>query len=274
MTLPHRPSRILADLRALGVAPGQTVMLHASVKAIGPVMGGPNTIVQSLFDALTPTGTLMMYAGWADIPDFIDELPADEQAAYRAEHPAFDPATARAVRDHSVLAEVLRTWPATRRSLNPEASMIANGADAEWLTADHALDYGYGVASPLARLVERGGQVLLLGAPLDTITLLHHAEYHARLRDKRVVNYSCPVLQAGTRVWVDIEDFDTGEPHDAYSLEGVALAYLAEHPVPQSRVGDAAAYLFPAAPLVAFAVDWLEKHFGPVDPATSQAGPG
>jgi len=274
MTLPHRPSRILADLRALGVAPGQTVMLHASVKAISPVMGGPNTILQALLDALTPKGTLMMYAGWADIPDFVDELAADEQAAYLAEHPAFDPETARAVRDHSVLAEFLRTWPGTRRSHNPEASMIAKGAAAEWLTADHALDYGYGAVSPLARLVERSGQVVLLGAPLDTITLLHHAEYHARLRNKRVIHYRCPLLRSGSRVWVDIEDFDTSEPHDAYSLEGIALAYLAEHPVPQGRVGDAASYLFPAAPLVAFAIEWLEKHFGPVDLATIQASPG
>jgi aminoglycoside 3-N-acetyltransferase len=265
MTVPHLPSRLRADLRALGVAPGQTVMLHASVKAVGPVMGGPDTILQSLFDVLTPSGTVMMYAGWADIPDFVQELPEDQRVLYVAEHPAFDPATSRSVRDHSVLTEFLRTWPGTRRSLNPESSMVAHGALAEWLTAGHGLDYGYGSASPLAKLVAHGGSVLLLGAPLDTITLLHHAEYHARLRTKRVIRYRCPVLVDDARVWVDVEDFGTGDPHDDYTLEEIALAYLAEHPARQGRVGDASCYLFPAAALADFAVTWLEAHFGPTE---------
>ena len=53
--------------------------------------------------------------------------------------------------------------------------MAAVGAQAEWLTRDHPSDYGYGPGSPLAKLVESGGKVLMLGAPLDTITLLHYA---------------------------------------------------------------------------------------------------
>ena len=102
---------------------------------------------------------------------------------------------------------------------------------------------------------------MLLGAPLDTITLLHHAEYHARIRDKRAIHYRCPVLRAGARVWVEIDDFDTSEPHAEYTLAGIARAFLAEHPVPQGRVGAAPAFLFPAGPLVEYAVKWLEARF-------------
>jgi len=61
-------SRIADDLRNLGVLPGQVVMLHASVKAIGWVVGGPDMVLQALFDVLTPAGTLMMYVGWEDTP--------------------------------------------------------------------------------------------------------------------------------------------------------------------------------------------------------------
>jgi aminoglycoside 3-N-acetyltransferase len=260
--LPHTHAQLVAGFAALGVQPGQVIMLHASLKAVGVVMGGPNVILQALLDTLTPTGTLMMYAGWQDLPDFISDLSEAEQQLYYEQHPVFDPAIARSVRENSVLAEFLRTWPGAQRSNNPEASMVAVGAQATQLTANHPLNYGYGAGSPLEKLVQLGGYVLMLGAPLDTITLLHYAEYRAKLHHKNIVRYQCPLLQNGQKVWVDIEDFDTGEAHDDYSFEQIANSYLAERHVQRGRVGNAAAYRFDAADLSHFAITWLETHFG------------
>jgi aminoglycoside 3-N-acetyltransferase len=254
-------SQLVDELTALGVASGQIVMVHASVKAIGRIMGGPNVIIQALLDALTPTGALMMYVGWEDIPDFIADLPQAVQQTYYAEHPPFDPLIARAVRDHGILAEIVRGWPGARRSLNPEASVAAIGAQAEEITRDHPLNYGYGVGSPLAKLVEARGQVLMLGAPLDTLTLLHYAENRAQMRSKRVIRYSCPILREGERVWVEIEDYDTGEPHGEYSFDGIAREYLALGKGRQGTIGNATSYLFDAADLSAFAIAWLELRF-------------
>jgi aminoglycoside 3-N-acetyltransferase len=256
------PSQLVNELEALGVAPGRIVMVHASVKAIGKIMGGPNVIVQALLDTLTPTGTLMMYVGWEDIPDFVVNLPPAVRQEYYAEHPPFDPRVARAVRDHGILAEIVRGWPGARRSLNPEASVAAIGAQAEWITQDHPLNYGYGVESPLEKLVEARGQVLMLGAPLDTLTLLHYAENRAQMRHKRVIHYSCPILREGERVWVEIEDYDTGEPHDEYSFEEITREYLALGKGWQGSIGSAPLYLFDAADLSAFAINWLEERFG------------
>jgi aminoglycoside 3-N-acetyltransferase len=201
-------SRLVADLRALGVdlGAGQALMLHASVKAVGKVMGGPNSIIQAVLETLGPDGTLMMYVGWEDLPDFIPDLPAALQQAYYDEHPAFDPAIARAVRDFGIVAECLRTWPGAQRSQNPEASMVAVGLQTRSLTDAHPRNYGYGPGSPLAKLIELHGQVLMLGAPLDTITLLHYAENVARLRQKAMVRYSCPIQEGGQRVWIDMEE--------------------------------------------------------------------
>lgn len=260
--IPYTRSQLAADINALGVIPGDVVMLHASYKAIGPVMGGPNEVVHALLDALTPAGTLMMYVGWNDIPDFLRDLPEAVQGAYRENHPPFDPLTARAVRDHGILAECVRTWPGSRRSMNPEASVCAVGARATWITGEHPLNYGYGAGSPFAKLVEARGRVLTLGAPLDTITLLHHAENRARIRHKRIVRYAVPLLRDGRTVWVDVEDFDTGDPLDDYTFDQIARAYLRAGGGQQGRIGDAESYLFNAADLVAFAVDWLELHFG------------
>jgi len=255
-------SSLVNAFRALGVTPGQTIMLHASVKSVGKVIGGPNVILQALMDALTPTGTLMMYAGWEDIPDFIADLEPETRRLYEVEHPAFDPRLAHAVRENSILVEFLRTWPGAFRSENPEASMVAVGARAEWITRDHPLNYGYGAGSPLAKLVESRGSVLMLGAPLDTVTLLHYAENRAALRHKATVHYSCPLMRDGKKVWVEIDDFDTGDPHDDYTFEEIAQEYLASGKGATGKIGSATSYLFDAADLSAFAIHWLETHFG------------
>lgn len=252
---------LVHDFKSLGITAGQTLMLHASVKAVGKVMGGPNVILQALLDVLGREGTLMMYAGWEDIPDFVLELPAQVRQRYYEEHPPFDPVIARAFRENSVLAEFLRTWPGSERSLNPEASMVALGKQARFLTENHSINYGYGINSPLARLVALRGHVLMLGAPLDTITLLHHAENLAHLRRKRVIHYQCPILRAGKKIWVDVEDYDTGNPHDDYTFDEIAHAYLDAEPSLQGNVGSANCHLFNAADLTTFAVHWLEERF-------------
>ena len=53
---------LASDFRKLGIAPGDTVMLHASVRAVGEVAGGPDAIHLALKSALSPEGTLMMDA--------------------------------------------------------------------------------------------------------------------------------------------------------------------------------------------------------------------
>ncbi|WIG60911.1 MAG: hypothetical protein OJF49_003659 [Ktedonobacterales bacterium] len=102
----------------------------------------------------------------------------------------------------------------------------------------------------------------MLGAPLGTITLLHHAEYLAQLRHKAVIHYQCPVLQDGQTIWIDVEDYNTSEAHDAYSFEEIAQAYLAAGGGAHGQVGNASSYLFDAAGLTGFAVAWLEQRFG------------
>lgn len=259
-TPPHTPARLKSDLAALGLEAGQTVMMHGSFKSLGGLMGGPNTVIDSLLDVLGEQGTLMMYVGWNDMPDFYD-IPPDEQPLYRQHHPPFDPLTARAVRDHGILADCLRTWPNVRRSLNPEASMAAVGRQADEITRDHPLNFGYGLGTPLHRLSEWGGKVLILGSPVSTVTLLHHAEALANMRHKNLVRHHCPILRDGKTVWVEMDDFDTSEPHGAYSFRQIMTDYLVTGAGQRGKVCDATSYLFDAPDVVRFATTWLEERF-------------
>ncbi len=174
-------SRLAADLRRAGVRTGGVLMVHTPMSALGWVAGGSEAVVRALLDALGPEGTLVAYASWQEHVYHASDWPPEHRHAYLAEPPAFDLLTAEAARDHGRIPERVRTWPGAERSAHPEASVVAVGPRARWLVERHPPDDAYGAHSPFARLGEAGGQVLMLGAPLDTVTLLHHAEGIARV---------------------------------------------------------------------------------------------
>jgi aminoglycoside 3-N-acetyltransferase len=172
---PVTRSRISHDLAELGLADGDVVMFHTRMSAIGYVAGGTQTIISALRDVVGSAGTLMVTCGWNDAPPYgLLTWPQAWQDAMREEHPAYDPDLSEADHDNGRLPEALRRRPGAVRSRHPDVSFAVLGAVAEELMADHSWDDFHGSGSPLARLVAHGGRVPMLGAPLDTMTLLHH----------------------------------------------------------------------------------------------------
>src|SRR5919112_1506402 len=195
-------SRLAQDLEKLGLGPSGVTMVHCQMSALGHVVGGAETVVRALLDAVGPGGTLMAYTGWQDAPpDDLGALGEDERRIYLEGHPAYDPRVALSSRDHGRVPEALRTWPGALHSGHPEAGVAALGPLADAITASHPYDDAYGAGTPYARLVELEGQVAMLGAPLETVTLVHHAEAVAEVPSKRRVSYGMPVMVGGERVW-------------------------------------------------------------------------
>ena len=241
-------------------------MVHTRMSALGWVIGGSETVVRSLLDALGPEGTLMAYASWADHVYQLEDWPEEHREAYHAEPPRWDPATGEVDPDYGRIPERVRTWPGALRSAHPEASVVAVGPQARWLTAEH--DDGYGAGSPFARLVEAGGQVLMLGAPLETVTLLHHAEAIASAPGKRTVTYEI-ALADGTHAVVhrhrDRRAARIRTSRSASTSRRVRRHRpdaLAAGVGERGVVGAAECHLFPARELTEFAVAWIEERFG------------
>ena len=257
---------LAADLARLGIARGDLVMVHAACNRVGSVLGGPDAIIAALRDAVGPDGTLMAYLDWeADWEQFQDTEGRIPEA-WRSHVLPFDPAGTRAARQNGTLPEFLRTTPGALRSGNPGASVAALGPKAAWLTADHPLDYGYGPGTPLARLVEARGKVLMLGAPLDTMTLLHHAEHLARLPGKRVIRVEVPFAAPEGIAWRMIEESDTSHPCVAALpedfIDRIVTDYLATGAGRQGPVGAAPCALVEAADILPFAIAWMERRAG------------
>jgi aminoglycoside 3-N-acetyltransferase len=254
-------------------------MVHTRMSAIGWVVGGSETVVRALLDVLGPEGTLMAYASWEEHVYRLTERPREHRDAYLAEPPVFDVSTAEVDREYGRIPERVRTWPGAERSAHPEASVVAVGARAKWLTEAHPQEDSYGKDSPFARLVEAGGQVLLLGAPLETVTLLHHAEAIAGVADKRRVTFKIVVGERGRaaeRTFTDIDTSDGAFPYEELGLDedpfaAIARAALAAGIGVRGHVGQAQSHLFPAHQLTVFAVSWIEDRFaaGGGSPRTS-----
>lgn len=246
-----------ADLNAIGLGSDDAVLVHAALRQVGRVLGGPDTILAAMQDTVGPGGTILGYTDWQLEDDERDDL------SLRPHIPAFDPLRSRSTRDNGFWPEMLRTTPGALRSGNPGASMAAVGGRAAWFTADHALDYGYGPRSPLGKLVEAQGKVLMLGATLDHMTLLHHAEHLADFPNKRVKRYQAPLLVDGVPTWRWFEEFDTSDPPDGQPDEYFATiveAFLATGKGRRGKIGEAPSVLVPAAEIVPFAVRWMEQN--------------
>jgi aminoglycoside 3-N-acetyltransferase len=176
----------------------------------------------------------------------------------------FDPASSRACRAWGILCEYIRTRTGAHRSGHPGHSFVAIGAKAAWLIDPHPLSYGFGAGTPLERFVTDRGRVLILGAPLSTATILHHAECIANIPGKRIVRYTAPVLRDGRRTMVPIEEFDTNDGIVDWQgpdyFELIMASYIAAGKAKVGPVGAAQSYLLDAQELTAWAVEWMERH--------------
>ncbi|MFC7096446.1 aminoglycoside N(3)-acetyltransferase [Halobaculum marinum] len=254
---PLTTDAIRADLRDLGVDPGETALVHSSLSAMGWVAGGAPTAVDALLGAVTATGTLAVPThstqlsdptDWENPPvpdDWVDTIKA-EAAPYR---PELTP-----TRLMGAIPECLRDYPGAIRSRHPTTSFAAWGADAEAVTADHAYDSPMGEASPLARLYDRDALIVRIG--VDANTSLHLAEYRADYGGTPEANGG-PVLVDGERRWVEFE-----EPESRDDFRDIEAAFEAEHPerVWRGTVGDAETTVCRMRPLVDFAVAWMERN--------------
>lgn len=237
----------LADqLTRLGVQPASSLMVHASLRKVGPIDGGADALLDALIETLGPRGTLLMVLG-AD-----DEEPFDALSSRVDEG------------DLGVLAEVFRTRRGVRVNDHAAARYGAIGPQSRHLLEPVPLHDYHGPGSVLARFTDGGGFVLRLGAAIDTVTLTHWAEYLARVPNKRRVRRRYERADSGEQ-WIEGLDDDDGivdwEQGDYFPQ--ILLDFLKTGQARIGPVGACAAELFAAKPFVDFAVEWLEARLTP-----------
>ncbi len=252
---PRTRNSLTADLRRLGLAEGMTVLVHSSLKSLGWVNGGPVAAIQALQDVLTPAGTLVMPAHTGDLSDPAywqnPPIPPSWHDLVRETMPVFDPRLTP-TRGMGRIAELFRTWPGVRRSFHPQLSFAAWGKQAEFVTANHELANALGEGSPLARVYDLDGYVLLLGVGYDSNTSFHLAEYRAG--KNKPFTAGGPMIRNGRHQWTTYNDIEFNE--ELFPQIGAEMEAQTDIVV-IGQVGSATCRFFRQKSGVDFVTNWL-----------------
>jgi aminoglycoside 3-N-acetyltransferase len=156
---------LIRELLELGVTRSGVLLVHTSFSKVKPVEGGPGGLISALQAALGMAGTLVMPSMSYD-----DDHPFDKKISPCPEM--------------GVVADTFWRRPGVMRSDNNHA-FAATGPLAERILAAHPVDVPHGLNSPVGRVYELDGQVLLLGVGHDANTTIHLAENLAGVRYRR-----------------------------------------------------------------------------------------
>lgn len=223
------------------------------------MVGGAQAVVLALADATGSGATLVMptHSGALSEPSHWRSPPVPEAwwDPIRQGTPAYDPVLTP-TRHMGAIVECFRHLHGVLRSAHPSASFAARGPAAATIVGDHHLDSALGEGSPLARIYDLDGWILLLGVGHGKNTSLHLAEHRARFPAKQWITLGAPVVVDGNRQWTTYRDLE-GRADDFNALGADFAATGRERRGP---VGAGGGLLVRQRAIVDFAVTWMEAH--------------
>lgn len=249
---------LIEQFRKCGVAEGQTLFVHTSLKSLGFVVGGAETLIRALLEIVGDEGTLMMPSQtWKNLDPSTGvhwEEPKEWWPIIRENWPAYDKDVTPAI-NMGVVAEMFRKWPGSTRSSHPARSIAAVGKHAQYITSDHDLSNIFGINSPVDKLYTLDGYVLLIGVDYDKNTSLHLAETRANFPTKRFTDESSAIMIDGKRQWVTY----TTQAVDDEDFIRLGHEYDKENNNEVYKVGNADVRFMKQRPLIDWTVRWMEK---------------
>ena len=254
----YTPTNLKNDFEKLGIQLGMTILVHSSLRSVGEVCGGPVAVILALEELLTEAGTLVMPTFNTNLTDPARwSSPPVKQSQIQSildEMPAFDLGLTP-TRKMGCVSETFRKQTDVIRSPHPHLSFAAWGKHAKYICAEHSLPYGLGEESPLARIYELGGYVLLIGVEHDRNTSIHLAEYSSRKSASYVVE-KAPMIVDGIRKWVEFDEIDLD---NSDFLKIGASFENASKEVCSGSVGDAQARFMSQVHLVDYAKNYMSQ---------------
>ena len=223
---------LIQELLELGVKTGGVLLVHTAFSQVKPVEGGPAGLISALRLVLGAEGTLVMPSMSYD-----DDQPFDK--------------TRSPCPEMGVAADTFWRLPAVLRSDNNHA-FAAVGPLATKITAPHPVDRPHGLDSPVGRVYELDGQVLLLGVGQDSNTTIHLGENLAGVRYRR--DKYITVLRDGVPTRLDYREID----HCCQNFSLVDVWLDERHLQKHGKVGHAEARLSRSRDIISVVTEHLK----------------
>jgi aminoglycoside 3-N-acetyltransferase len=256
---PNTINTLCKDLKDLGVKEGSVVLLHSSLSSLGWTVGGAVAMIKAFQKVLTQNGTLIMPCfssgntdpyKWENPP-----VPKEWWPIIRKHIPAYNPLYTP-TRGIGIIPEVFRKFPKVHRSMHPISSFTAWGQHAEIITKDHELEADLGENSPLSRIYDLNGYILLLGVTHSTNTSLHLAEYRSNYPSKGYYHTGSAMFVNGKRKWVEWKSLD----HKTDDFEEIGRAFEEKINYKPKKVGLAISRLLSQPEIIDFAIKWMKTY--------------
>lgn len=256
---PNTLTSLAKEFRKLGLHEGMTVLVHASLRSLGWVCGGAPTVILALETVLTEAGTLVMPTHSGDVSDPAKwenpPVPGSWWNIIKKEMPAFDH-DLTPTRAMGKIPETFRKQQSVVRSNHPQVSFAAWGKHKQYIIQDTKYDFALNEQSPLGRVYDLDGEVLLIGVDYSSNTSLHLAEYKANYITKRLIKNGFPVIEQTHRVWKEYDDID----YRTDDFEEIGRHYENGNDLKTGKVGNATCRLMKQRSLVDFAVQWMKNN--------------
>ena len=251
--------QLVRSLRELGVRNGMVLEVQSSRKSFGYVVGGAQTVVDALMDAVGYEGTIVMplQSGDNTEPSCWCRPPIDRRLFHtiREHTPAFDPRMSD-TRKMGRVVENFRRRQGVYFSYHPSSAFVAYGKYAKLICSEHSLHYSLSNESPLGQLWKLQAYVLLLGVDYTNCTGMHLGEYRSGVRP--IVLQGGSVETESGQKWVEYLDLELDS--DEFMEPGRRLERKGF--VNTCTIGNATCKLFPLRPAVDQTVVYLQQKYG------------
>lgn len=216
-------TRQLADM---GLRPEDTVMMHSSMKAIGPVEGGADTVLDALMDYFAPGMLLLPTHTWRQMSE-----------SYNLFDPAVEPACV------GILPNLFMKRLGVARSLHPTHSMAAWGPRAEeYVRGEENVTTPCAPEGAWGRLLQEKGKVLLVGVTHARNTYIHAVEemldVPERLTEKPVA-FRIAMPDGSVKDVQVHRHYNPYEPHISERFDKLMEGYFQTGAAIRGKLGDA-----------------------------------
>ncbi len=261
---PNTIKSLKEDFNVLGVEKGNIILMHSSLSQLGWTVGGPVSVIDAILEIISNEGTLIMptfSSGNTDPSEWESPpVPKEWWDDIKTNMPAFHPEKTPTL-GIGIIAETFRKYPNVIRSNHPTSSFCAWGKYAKYITENHRIEIDLGEGSPLAKIYELEGKILLLGVGHSSNSSIHLAEYRTNYKEKCYNIQGSAVMVNNERKWIEWKELNviTDDFEDLGRDFEEEIGYISK------KVGLADARLFSQRKLVDFAIEWIRENRNPME---------
>ena len=242
----YTKSNILDALASMQIDPQGTLLIHSSMKAIGPVENGADTVLDACIEYMRDGLLVFPTHTWSE-HNLVDNV----------YHPLTEPSCV------GILTNLFLKRNGVVRSLHPTHSVAAIGKDAVAFVAGEELcDTPCPRHGCWGKLYDRKAQILFLGCSLKRNTFIHGVEEWNKI-PQRIAEHPRPikiVMPDGSLFDRPFYGHNCPVGDVSFNYDKLLPAFLATGIARKGQVGDAECYVCDAVGMADLTSAFLKKN--------------